>query len=96
LGHPLPAPKAPILKDVGKQGFTEILRPPCRKRTIVLTVFNFFQAIAFYGFGNGCRRWSTRRIVVRHEARRFRFSSPSLIPGGPLLPSTIAEKYERK
>jgi len=96
LGHPLPAPKAPILKHVGKQSFTEILRPPYRRRTIMLTIFNFFQAIAFYGFGN----WLPALVNAQnHNAPRstqVSFLITLAYPLGPLLSSTMAEKYERK
>jgi MFS transporter, putative metabolite:H+ symporter len=96
LGHPLPAPKASILKHMGKQSFGEILRPPYRKRTIMLTVFNFFQAIAFYGFGN----WLPALVNAQnHNAPRspqISFLITLAYPLGPLLSSTIAEKYERK
>ena len=96
LGHPLPAPKAPIPKHVGKQSFAEILRPPYRRRTIMLTIFNFFQAIAFYGFGN----WLPALVNAQnHNAPRnaqVSFLMTLAYPLGPLLSSTIAEKYERK
>jgi MFS transporter, putative metabolite:H+ symporter len=96
LRHPLPAPKAPILKHMGKQSFAEILRPPYRRRTIMLTVFNFFQAIAFYGFGN----WLPALVNAQnHNAPRspqISFLITLAYPLGPLLSSTIAEKYERK
>jgi putative MFS transporter len=96
LGHPLPVPNAPTLKHVGKQSFAEILRPPYRRRTILLTVFNFFQAIAFYGFGN----WLPALVSAQnHSAPRsaqLSFLITLAFPIGPLLASTIAEKYERK
>jgi MFS transporter, putative metabolite:H+ symporter len=96
LGHPLPAPKASTLKRVGKTSFAEILRPPYRRRTIMLTVFHFFQAIAFYGFGN----WLPALVNAQnHNARRsaqVSFLITLAFPIGPLLWSTIAERYERK
>jgi putative MFS transporter len=96
LGHPLPAPKASTLKHVGKASFAEILRPPYRRRTIMLTVFNFFQAIAFYGFGN----WLPALVNAQnHNAPRsaqVSFLITLAFPIGPLLSSTIAEKFERK
>jgi len=96
LGHPLPAPKASTLKHVGKANFAEILRPPYRRRTIMLTVFNFFQAIAFYGFGN----WLPALVNAQnHNAPRsaqVSFLITLAFPIGPLLSSVIAEKFERK
>jgi putative MFS transporter len=96
LGQPLPAPEVQPLKPVAKQSFAEILQPPYRKRTIMLTVFNFFQAIAFYGFGN----WLPALVSAQnHNAPRsaqVSFLITLAFPIGPLLSSIIAEKYERK
>jgi MFS transporter, putative metabolite:H+ symporter len=96
LGHPLPAPKASTPKGVAKASFAEILRPPYRRRTIMLTVFHFFQAIAFYGFGN----WLPALVNAQnHNAPRSAQASFLItlaFPIGPLLWSMIAEKYERK
>jgi MFS transporter, putative metabolite:H+ symporter len=96
LGHPLPAPKALTPKIVVKDNFAEILRPPYRSRTIMLTVFHFFQAIAFYGFGN----WLPALVNAQnHNASRsaqVSFLITLAFPIGPLLWSTIAERYERK
>ena len=96
LGHPLPAQKAPVLKHVGKQSFAEILRPPYRRRTIMLTVFNFFQAIAFYGFGNWLPALVNSQNHNAPRSAQVSFLITLAYPLGPLLSSTIAEKYERK
>jgi putative MFS transporter len=96
LGHPLPAPKLPTPKHVGKASFAEILRPPYRKRTIMLTVFNFFQAIAFYGFGNWLPALVNTQIHNAPRSALVSFLIALAFPLGPLLWSTIAEKYERK
>ena len=96
LGRPLPAPNASTPKRVGKPSFAEILRPPYRRRTIMLTVFHLFQAIAFYGFGN----WLPALVNAQnHNAPRsaqVSFLITLAFPIGPLLWSTIAERYERK
>ena len=49
---PLPPPGPPILSGGGSRGFREIFRPPYGKRTLVMSVFNLMQTIAFYGFGS--------------------------------------------
>jgi len=96
LGRPLPTPHASTPKRVGKASFAEILRPPYRRRTIMLTVFHLFQAIAFYGFGN----WLPALVNAQnHDAPRsaqVSFLITLAFPIGPLLWSTIAERYERK
>jgi putative MFS transporter len=52
LGHPLPPAGEHITEEETRSTFSELFRPPYRRRTIMLTVFNFFQTIGFYGFGN--------------------------------------------
>jgi len=96
LSHALLAPKSSTLKCVGKASFEEILRPPYRRRTIMLTVFHFFQAIAFYGFGN----WLPALVNAQNRnvprSAQVSFLITLAFPIGPLLWSTIAEKCERK
>jgi putative MFS transporter len=96
LGHLLPAPRASTPKARSKASFAEIFRPPSRRRTIMLSVFHFFQAIAFYGFGN----WLPALVNAQnHNAPRsaqVSFLITLAFPIGPLLWSTIAERYERK
>jgi len=96
LGHPLPAPKASMSKRAGETSFAEIFRPPYRRRTIMLTVFHFFQAIAFYGFGS----WLPALVNAQNHnpprSGQLSFLIALGFPIGPLLWSTIAESYERK
>jgi len=96
LGHPLPAPKALTLKGVVKNNFAEIFRPPYRSRTIMLAVFHFFQAIAFYGFGNWLPALVNAQNHNAPQSAQVSFLITLAFPIGPLLWSTIAEEYERK
>ncbi|HEX5432514.1 MAG TPA: hypothetical protein VFW83_11150, partial [Bryobacteraceae bacterium] len=50
MAAPPPGPPLPVIE--GGSRFREIFRPPYRKRTIVLSIFNLMQTIAFYGFGS--------------------------------------------
>jgi MFS transporter, putative metabolite:H+ symporter len=52
LGHPLSEPVLVASEAGGTGKFSEIWMAPYRKRTLMLVVFNFFQTIGFYGFGN--------------------------------------------
>ena len=55
-GHPLPVPEPganAVAVAVGTAGrFSDIWQPPYRRRAVMLVVFNIFQAIGFFGFGN--------------------------------------------
>jgi MFS transporter, putative metabolite:H+ symporter len=96
LGHPLPAPNAPTLKHVTKASFAEILRLPYRSPHHNAGSLHFFQATAFYGFGN----WLPALVNAQNHNAPRRAKASFLItlafPIGPLLWSTIAERYERK
>jgi putative MFS transporter len=93
---PLAGPDSSSTRPETVAPANEILRPPYRRRTIMLTVFNFFQAIAFYGFGN----WLPALVNAQnHNSPRsalVSFLITLAFPIGPLLSSIIAEKYERK
>src|ERR1700722_15049833 len=47
-----PQPGPPTATVSGTSTFGEILQPPYGKRTLVLSIFNLMQTIAFYGFGS--------------------------------------------
>jgi len=96
LGHPLPVPKPSTLKQVGESSFAELFRPPYRRRTIMLAIFHFFQAIAFYGFGNWLPALVNAQNNNAPRSAQVSFLITLAFPIGPLLWSTIAEKYERK
>jgi putative MFS transporter len=96
IGHPLPAPKMSIRVPVAKASLSEIFRPPYRARTIMLTVFHVFQALAFYGFGNWLPTLVNAQNRNTPRSAEVAFLITLAFPVGPLLWSTIAEKYERK
>jgi len=96
LGRPLPAPDASTPTRVGKASFTETLRPPYRGRIIMLTVFHLFQAIAFYGFGNWLPALVNAQNRNAPRSAQVSFLITLAFPIGPLVWSSIAERYERK
>ena len=76
--------------------FSEIFRPPYLSRTIMLAVFNFFQTVGFYGFGN----WVPKLIEasgtdVLHSLQ-YSVAIAIAYPVGPLLCTLVADRYERK
>jgi putative MFS transporter len=79
-----------------KSSLAEIFRPPYRGRTIMLTVFHFFQAIAFYGFGNWLPTLVNAQNHNTPRSAEVSFFITLAFPVGPLLWSVIAETYERK
>jgi putative MFS transporter len=93
---PLPPPRASI-EDVGaKSTFGELLRPPYGKRTLVLSIFNLTQTIAFYGFGSWVPTLLISKGVHITTSLQYAFIIALANPVGPLLGMLIADKMERK
>jgi putative MFS transporter len=93
---PLPPP-LPAIGEARIEGhLREIFAPPYRSRMLMLAVFNFFQTVGFYGFGN----WVPRLIEasgadVLHSLQ-YSVSIAIAYPIGPLLCLSVADRFERK
>jgi putative MFS transporter len=74
----------------------EAFRPPYRRRTIMLVIFNIFQAIGFYGFGN----WAPSLIAAQGHSVMMSLAYAGAIalayPIGPLVCAPLADRFERK
>lgn len=96
LGQALPPPIAAVEPPGDKGRFSELFRPPYLKRTVVMSVFNAMQTIAFYGFGS----WVPSLLIAKGIAvttglkYAFIIALANLI--GPLLAFAIADRIERK
>ncbi len=92
------APPKPVLAEVPRQARVgEIWRPPYRRRTIMLSVFNIFQTIGFFGFAN----WLPALLMAQgHTIANSLFYSFCIAWAYPLTPllwgATVAERFERK
>jgi MFS transporter, putative metabolite:H+ symporter len=95
-GRPLPAPGPAPAPDGGQGGLREIFRPPYGKRTLVMSVFNLMQAVAFYGFG----AWVPTLLIAKGihvtTSLEYAFIIATANPVGPLLGMLIADRMERK
>jgi putative MFS transporter len=93
---PLP-PLQPGSSEARIEGhWREIFAPPFRSRMLMLAVFNFFQTVGFYGFGN----WVPKLIEASGAdvLHSLQYSAAIAVayPLGPLLCLTIADRFERK
>ena len=93
---PLPAP-APSVEEVEHHGsFAEIWQPPYRRRTIMMSFYNAFQSIGFYGFAN----WVPTLLIAKglHVTTSLEYAFVIAIanPVGPLLGMLVADRMERK
>ena len=89
-------PVAPETAEPARGRLAEAFSPAYRKRTLMLVVFNVFQAIGFYGFGN----WAPSLIAARgHSVTHslgYAFAIAAAYPLGPLLCAVFADRFERK
>lgn len=92
----LPEPQVGPAELPGSGKFSEIWEPPYGRRTAMLIVFNFFQTIAFYGFGN----WVPALMAAKGEnfTNSLQYSAiiALMYPIGPLLCTLFADRFERK
>ncbi len=93
----LPSPQISVaVADEGRPMFIEMWRPPYRRRTIMMIVFNVCQAIGFYGFGN----WVPQLLAAQGAGftRSLQYSLVIALasPTTPILFLLFADRFERK
>ena len=94
-GMALPLPGVP--EPVTPRGtLTEAFRPPYLSRTVMLIIFNVFQTVGFYGFANWVPTLLISQGIKLTQSLEYTFIIAIASPFGPLLASTIADKFERK
>ena len=92
---PPPRPIA-VAPDHGRPMFVEIWRPPYRRRTIMMIVFNFCQAIGFYGFGNWVPQLLAAQGAGFTKSLQYSLIIALASPTTPILFLLFADKFERK
>ena len=76
--------------------FADIWKAPYGKRVVVLSVFNFFQAIGFYGFAAWVPTLLVAQGVTVTTSLYWSFIIAIANPIGPLLGFFVADRIERK
>jgi MFS transporter, putative metabolite:H+ symporter len=94
-GQKLPAPGT-ATEETGSASFSEMWKPPYGQRTVMLSVFNFFQTIGFYGFANWVPQLIAAEGVTITKSLQYSFIIALAYPVGPLLCSLFADRIERK
>jgi MFS transporter, putative metabolite:H+ symporter len=92
----LPPTVPTVEEEQGSGGFSEIWQPPYRKRAIMLVVFNIFQTIGFYGFGNWVPQLLAAQGAGFTKSLQYSFIIALASPTMPLLFLLFADKIERK
>jgi putative MFS transporter len=77
-------------------GLREIWQPPYRRRTIMLSVFNFCQTIGFYGFANWVPTFLLSKGITITKSLQYSLIIAFANPIAPLIGQLFAEKIERK
>ena len=92
--RPAEIPAGEPSANVGR--LAELFQPPYRRWMLLLAIFNAFQAIGFYGFGN----WVPRLVAGQGASVMQSLQYSALIalayPAGPFLFMLIADRFERK
>ncbi|HEY1931905.1 MAG TPA: MFS transporter [Acetobacteraceae bacterium] len=92
----LPPIGAPQPADEREGSFAEIWEPPYGRRTILLSVFNFFQTFGYYGFA----AWVPTLLIAKGinitSSLEYSFIIAIANPIGPALCTLFADRMERK
>jgi len=94
-GAPLPAP-GPAEPVVRKAGFSDMWKPPYRKRTVMLIIFHVFQTVGFFGFANWVPTLLVKQGITVTSSLLYTTVIGLAAPIGPLLGYWIADRFERK
>ena len=95
-GEALPPPQPPGQHPETPGAFAEIFRPPYRRRTIMLIVFNVAQAIGFYGFQAWVPQFLTGQGITVTSSLLFTFIIALANPIGPLIGMLFTQRFELK
>jgi putative MFS transporter len=95
-GQPLPPVVVVAVPERADSKFSELLKAPYGKRTLVLSIFNLMQTIAFYGFS----AWVPTLLIAKGihitTSLQYAFIIALANPVGPLFGILIADRMERK
>lgn len=94
-GMPLPPPAGEEL-PAPRGRFSEIWQGPYRTRTLMLILFNIFQAVGFYGFANWVPTLLIKQGISVTTSLQYTFIIAIAAPFGPLLGAALADRFERK
>jgi len=96
-GKPLPPPLPTVVQPAHRRAsLAELWAPPYRSRLIVLIVFNFCQAIGYYGFANWVPTLLIGQGITLTKSLLYSFVIAIALPVGPLLAMLYADRIQRK
>jgi MFS transporter, putative metabolite:H+ symporter len=94
-GHslPQPGPSEPVVK---RASFSDMWKPPYRRRTLMLIAFHICQTVGFYGFANWVPTLLVKQGITVTSSLLYTTVIGLAAPLGPLLGYWIADRFERK
>lgn len=95
-GRPLPVPVIPELATMGQRPFRGIWIAPYGRRTIMMSIFNVFQTIGFYGFANWVPTLLIKQGITITNSLLYSAIIATSAPIGPIIGLSIADRFERK
>ena len=95
IGAPLPPPGPPPIAT-RRGSFAEIWNAYYLPRTLMLILFNIFQAVGFYGFTNWAPTLLISRGITITQSLQYTFLIAVAAPFGPLAGAILGDRFERK
>ncbi len=94
-GWPLPAP-GPEERIAPASGFMDLWIPGIRGRVVLMSVFNIFQTIGFYGFANWVPSLLVKQGITVSTSLGYTTIIALAAPVGPLIGFFLGDRLERK
>ncbi len=94
-GKPLPPP-GPNEPIAPAGGFMDLWVPGVRGRVILMSVFNVFQTIGFYGFANWVPSLLVKQGITVSTSLGYTTVIALAAPVGPLIGFFLGDRFERK
>jgi MFS transporter, putative metabolite:H+ symporter len=95
LNASLPPPGNPVI-ETAEGRFADIWKRQYRARTVMLILFNLFQAVGFYGFTNWAPTLLISRGITVTQSLQYTFLIAIASPFGPLAGAVLGDRFERK
>ncbi|WP_321811495.1 MFS transporter [Burkholderia sp. BCC1985] len=96
-GRSLPLPSQVVVQPKHRRAsLAELWQQPYRSRMVILIVFNFCQAIGYYGFASWVPTLLISQGITVTKSLLYSFIIAFALPIGPLLAMAVADRIQRK
>ena len=96
-GRPLPPPETVLGEsEIAEGSWIEMWQGPYLKRTIILSIYNLFQTIGYYGFASWVPTLLISQGITTTRSLEYTFIVALAAPVGPLIGTLCADAIDRK